>query len=80
MNHLRVHIMLEEMVKAVLNDQPGFVRLGNVWMEWDGQSLTWDVPLCQWDSDAVWRSLMELSSDNPEVERIADCAQNLANL
>ena len=80
MSHPRVQIMMEEMVKAILNGQAGFVRMGNVWMEWDGETLTWDTPLPEWDTNAVWRSLMQQASRHPEVEHIASCAHNLANL
>ncbi len=80
MNHLRVHAMVEEMVKAILNDQPGFVHVGNVWMEWDGESLTWDTPLSEWNIEAVWQSLMDRAIQHPDVERIASCTHNLANL
>ncbi len=80
MNSLRVQAMLEDMVKAILHGQPGFVHVGNVWMEWDGKRLTWDTPLPQWDIDAVWQSLMQRAISHPEVERIAICAQSLANL
>ena len=80
MNHLRVHAMVEEMVKAILNDKPGFVHVGNVWMEWDGESLTWDTPLSEWNVNAVWQSLMQLATQHPDVERIASCAHSFANL
>lgn len=80
MNHLRAKVIMEEMVKVILNDQPGFVHVGNVWMEWDGEKLTWDIPLSQWDTNAVWRSLMQQATRHPEVEHIASCAHNLANL
>jgi len=80
MNHLRVQAMLEEMVKAILNGQAGFVHLGNVWMEWDGEKLTWDIPVSQWDVHEVWRALMERANDHPDIDRIACCAENLASL
>lgn len=80
MNPQRTQIMLEEMVKAILKGQTGFVHVGNVWMEWDGEKLTWDIPLSEWDTNAVWRSLMQQSTRHPEVEHIASCAHNLANL
>jgi len=73
MNHLRVHAMVEEMVKAILNAQHGFVHVGNVW-------LTWDTPLSEWNIEAVWQSLMQRATQHPDVERIASCAHNLANL
>ncbi len=80
MNHLRVHAMVEEMVKAILNGLPGFVHVGNVWMEWDGENLTWDTPLSEWNVNAVWQSLMQRATRHPDVDRIASCAHNLANL
>lgn len=80
MNHPRAQIIIEEMVKAILNDQPGFVQMGNVWMEWDGENLTWDTPLSQWDTNAVWRSLMEQATRHSQVEHIASCAHDLADL
>ncbi len=80
MNDLRVHAMVEEMVKAILNAQHGFVHVGNVWMEWDGERLTWDTPLSEWNVNAVLESLMQRATQHPDVERIARCAHNLANL
>ena len=80
MNHLRVQAMLEEMVKAILDGQEGFVHLGNVWMAWDGKKLTWDTPLSEWNVNEVWRSLMEQAEYHPKVEHIANCAENLANM
>lgn len=80
MNDLRVHAMVEEMVKAILNAQHGFVHVGNVWMEWDGERLTWDTPLSEWNVNAVLESLIQRATQHPDVERIASCAHNLANL
>lgn len=80
MNHPRAQVIIEEMVKAILNDLPGFVQMGNVWMEWDGENLTWDTPLSQWDTNAVWRSLMEQATRHSQVEHIASCAHDLADL
>lgn len=80
MNQSRAHVMIEEMVKVILNGQPGFAHVGNVWMEWDGETLTWDIPLSEWNVEAVWSSLMERSAYHPDVERIAICAEGLANL
>lgn len=80
MNQLRAHAMIEEMVKAILNNDPGFVHLGNVWMEWDGESLTWDTPLSEWNVKEVWKSLMQRAEYHPDVDHIAGCAHGLANL
>jgi hypothetical protein len=80
MNYLRVHAMLEEMIKAILNEQPGFAKVGNVWMEWDGEVLTWDIPLSEWDVEDVWQSLRERAKKHPDVDRIASCAHSLAEL
>lgn len=72
--------MLEEMVRAILQDRPGQVRLGNVLMEWNGSKLLWDTPVREWDVEGVWRSIMKYAQMHPEVEGIAICAEALANL
>ncbi|RMH09093.1 MAG: hypothetical protein D6704_01900 [Nitrospirae bacterium] len=75
-----IQVTLEEMVRAILRDCPGFVPLGNVWMEWDGTRLSWDIPVHQWDVDAMCASLMRQAKRHPEIETIAKCAEALARL
>ncbi len=70
-----IQITLTKMVRAILRDQPGFVPLGNVWMEWDGQHLSWDTPVKHWDVGAVCVSLMKQVAHHPEVDSIAKFAE-----
>jgi len=75
-----IHITLTKMVQVILRNQPGFVPLGNVWMEWDGQHLSWDTPLQEWDVDAVCHSLMRQATTHPEVEYLAKFAEGFSHL
>ena len=71
---------LTKMVQVILRNQPGFVPLGNVWMEWDGQTLSWDTPLKEWDVEAVCHSLMRQIAHHPEVEYLAKFAEGFSRL
>jgi len=75
-----IQITLTKMVRAILRDQPGFVPLGNVWMEWDGQNLSWDIPVKDWDVDAVCDSLTRQVAHHPEVDYIAKFAEAFSDL
>lgn len=80
MNQATGQIIIGDMVKAILYDQPGSIMLGNVLMLWDGQRLRWDLPLSEWDIEAVIDDLMAHAERNVHVERIALCAEALARL
>ena len=71
---------LAKMVQVILRNQPGFVLLGNVWMEWDGQNLSWDIPHQEWDIDAVCDSLMRQIAHHPEIEYLAKFAVGFSHL
>jgi hypothetical protein len=45
MEGLAIKDTLKEMIRTILDDQPGQVPLGNVVMTWDGHTLSWDVPV-----------------------------------
>ncbi|MCZ6800086.1 MAG: hypothetical protein O7F12_06320 [Nitrospirae bacterium] len=78
----RPHIRetLEEMVRVILNDYPGFVKLGNVLFELTGNQLSWDIPHNQWDVDGICHSLKNHAQYHSEVEDIAIGADAYANL
>ncbi len=79
MKQPEIQITLTKMVQVILRNQPGFVPLGNVWMEWDGQTLSWDTPLKEWDVDAVCHSLMRQAIPHPEVEYLAKIAEGFSH-
>ena len=80
MNQATGQIIIGDMVKAIMYDQPGSIMLGNVLMLWDGQRLRWDLPLSEWDIEAVIDDLMAHAERNEHVERIALCAEALSRL
>ncbi len=80
MKHPEIQKTLTKMVQVILRNQPGFVPLGNVWMEWDGQNLSWDTPVKDWDVDAVCDSLMRQATPHPEVEYLAKIAEGFSHL
>ena len=80
MKQPEIHITLTKMVQVILHNQPGFVLLGNVWMEWDGQTLSWDTPVRDWDVDAVCHSLMRQAIPHPEVDYLAKIAEGFSHL
>jgi len=80
MKQPEIHIPLAKMVQVILRNQPGFVPLGNVWMEWDGQSLTWDIPHQEWDVDAVCDSIVRQAAHHPEIEYLAKIAEGFSHL
>lgn len=73
-------VIIEDMVKAILNDVPGTLNLGNVLMSWDGHRLRWDLPLSDWDIEGVIDDLVDHAERNAHVERIALCAEALSRL
>ena len=79
MEQPEIQITLTKMVRVILRDQPGFVPLGNVWMEWDGQHLSWDIPHQEWDVDAVCHSLMRQAIPHPEVDYLAKIAEGFSH-
>jgi len=80
MKQPEIQVTLTKMVQVILRNQPGFVLLGNVWMEWDGQTLSWDTPVRDWDVDAVCHSLMRQAIPHPEVEYLAKFAEGFSHL
>jgi hypothetical protein len=80
MEGLAIKDTLKEMIRTILDDQPGQVPLGNVVMTWDGHTLSWDVPVREWDVDGVWESLRHQAEYHPEVEEIAFCLEALETL
>ena len=70
-----IQLILTKMVQVILRDQSGFVPLGNVWMEWDGHNLSWDIPREEWDLDAVCDSLIKQATHHPEIENLAKFAE-----
>ncbi len=80
MKQPEIQLTLTKMVQVILRNQPGFVPLGNVWMEWDGQTLSWDIPLKEWDVDAVCHSLIRQATPHPEVEYLAKIAEGFSHL
>ncbi len=80
MEQPEIKIILTKMVRVILRGQPGFVPLGNVWMEWDGQRLSWDIPHQEWDVDAVCASLVRQAAHHPEIEYIANIAEGFSHL
>ena len=80
MNQASGQIIMGDMVKAILKDRPGSIVLGNVLMHWDGHRLRWDLPLSEWDIEAVIDALMEHADRNADVERIAFCSEALSRL
>ncbi len=75
MEQPEIQTTLAKMVQVILRNQPGFVPLGNVWMEWDGQHLSWDIPHQEWDVEAVCDSLMREMAQHPEIEYLAKLAE-----
>ncbi len=53
MKQPEIQLTLTKMVQVILRNQSGFVLLGNVWMEWDGQNLSWDTPVKDWDVEGL---------------------------
>jgi len=80
MNQATGYVIIGDMVKAILNDCPGSLELGNVLMVWDGDRLRWDLPLSEWDIESVINDLMAYAQENEHVERIALCADALSRL
>ncbi len=80
MTQPEIQLTLTKMVQVILRHQPGFVPLGNVWMEWDGHTLSWDIPLKEWDVDAVCHSLIRQATPHPEVEYLAKIAEGFSHL
>jgi len=80
MEQPEIQITLTTMVRVILRDQPGFVPLGNVWMEWDGQNLSWDIPHQEWDIDAVCASIVRQATHHPEIAIIVNIAERSSHL
>ncbi len=80
MKQPEIQLTLTKMVQVILRNQSGFVLLGNVWMEWDGQNLSWDTPVKDWDVVGVCDSLMRQVAHHPEVEYLAKFAEGFSHL
>ena len=80
MERLPIKDTLKEMILAILDHQPGQVLLGNVVMTWDGHTLSWDIPVREWDVNGIWEGLRQKAISHPEVEEIAYCFEALETL
>ncbi|GEM_PF-2366565 len=69
-----IGVSIEDMILPILDEKPGSVQLGNVCFKWDGAKLSWNIPVMDWDMNAIGEDLVRRAGENQKVsEMMREC-------
>ena len=69
-----IGVSIEDLIRPILDEKPGTVQLGNVCFEWDGDQLSWDTPVMDWDMNAIGEDLVKQAIGNERLgEVVREC-------
>ena len=69
-----IGVSIEDLIRPIFDEKPGVVQLGNVSFSWDGERLSWDTPVMEWDMNAIGEGLVRQAIGNQRLsERMREC-------
>ncbi len=72
--HDDIGVSIEALILPILDEKPGTVQLGNVGFKWDGEKLSWNIPVMDWDMNAIGEDLVRRAGENQKVsEMMREC-------
>jgi len=68
--HDDIGVSIEELIRPIFDEKPGVIQLGNVSFVWDGERLSWDTPVMEWDMNAIGEDLVRQAIGNQKLGKM----------
>ena len=65
-----IGVSIEALIRPIFDEKPGVVQLGNVSFVWNGERLSWDIPVMEWNMNAIGEDLVRQAIGNQKLSEL----------